>query len=354
MISSENLIQDRNLVRNNPAKIPILFMCVLLVVLILCAVYALVAGSYEISFDKILAMFAHKFFGVSDPILSRMDEVILWNVRLPRIIEAIWVGVALASAGAVYQGCFRNPLVEPFILGASSGAALGAALGIVFAHIFWSISLSAFIFSLLAVALSYVLARRRGIVPIVGLILSGVVVSSIFSASVSIIKYLSEDTQLREITFWMMGGIYYASWENMAINATIIFGGFLLLWVLSWKLNLLSLGENEARSLGVHTERYKLIFVIIATLMTAVSVANVGIIAWIGLMMPHAARLLVGADHRYMLPVAGLLGAIYLLVCDTLARTMSSAEIPVGIITSLVGAPFLLWLLRARGRELSR
>lgn len=326
----------------------------LLACLLACSAYALMAGNYTLSLEKILTLLGLKLFGIEPSLtLTKMDEIVLWNIRFPRLLMALLVGLALASAGVAYQGCFRNPLVEPFILGASSGAALGAALGILFSHFIGSIALSAFGFSLLAVFLSYTLARRAEGTPIVGLILSGVIVGSIFSASVSILKYLSEDTQLREITFWMMGGLYYATWEGLAGYAGAIVAGFLVLWILSWKLNLLSMGDREAQSLGIHPERYKLLFITLATLLTALSVANVGIIAWIGLMMPHAARLLVGPDNRWVMPLAGILGAIYLLICDTIARTLGQAEIPVGILTSLLGAPFLLWLLRAKSKELA-
>jgi iron complex transport system permease protein len=218
--------------------------------------------------------------------------------------------------------------------------------------IFFSLELSAFTFGLLAVFLAYTLAFERGVTNSVALVLSGVIVGAIFSSLVGIMKYLSEDAQLREITFWMMGGLYHASWDDIAVNGLFGIPCFIIAFALSWKLNLLSLGDEEARSLGVNPQIYKAIFIVIATLLSALSVASVGIIAWIGLMMPHAARMLVGADNRAILPVAGLMGAIYLLLCDTLSRTLSSGEIPVGIIVSLLGAPFLLWILKVRSAKL--
>ena len=313
---------------------------------------ALVIGDYEVTISKIIDVLNFKILGGEAEGLSKMDQIVVFDIRLPRILTAVFIGFALSVAGAVYQACFKNPLVEPFILGASSGAAFGAALGIIFAGFFLSVALSAFLFSLLAVFLSYVLARNGNIVPVVGLILSGVIVGSIFSAGVSIIKYVGEDAQLREITFWMMGGLYYAKWDALGEISVVVAACFAVLSPLAWKLNLLSLGDNQAKSLGINPERYKIVFIALATLMTAVCVANVGIIAWIGLIMPHAARLLVGPDNRWTLPFAGILGAIYLLICDTLARTISMAEIPVGIIASLVGAPFLIALLRSKSKEL--
>lgn len=328
------------------------FLIFLVAILAVCMVAALMLGDYKISVSKIISVLALKLFDLEASGISKMDQIVVFDIRMPRILTAAIIGFALSNAGAVYQACFRNPLVEPFILGASSGAALGAAFGIIFAGFFLSITASAFMFSLLAVFLSYTLARNGGIVPVVGLILSGVIVGSIFSAGVSIIKYVSEDAQLREITFWMMGGLYYSKWDALGEILAVVAVCFAVLSALSWKLNLLSLGDNQAKSLGINPEKYKFIFIVIATLMTATCVANVGIIAWIGLIMPHVARLLIGPDNRWVLPIAGLLGGIYLLICDTLARTITMAEIPVGIITSLVGAPFLIVLLRSKAKEL--
>lgn len=320
--------------------------------MVLAALFAFTAGNYEISVSKVFLVLFSKITGYSNADIAKMDEVIVWNIRAPRVIMAILAGVALASAGAAYQGCFRNPLVEPFILGVSSGAAFGAALGIVIPTAFMSLQLSAFFFAMVAVSLSYFLAKNKGQTPTVGLILSGVIVGSIFSAFVSILKYISEDTQLREITFWMMGGLYYSTWRDVGINAVATVICFGVIWIFSWKLNILSMGDEEARSLGVNPEKYKLIFIIAATLITSISVASVGIIAWVGLMMPHAARILTGPDNRYVVPVAGAMGGIYLIFCDTIARTATQAEIPLGIITSILGAPFLLWLLRGKSRDI--
>lgn len=326
------------------------FLIFLIVILLLCMIMALMLGDYKISVGKIASLF--KILDLNAFNITKMDQIVVFDIRMPRILTAVLIGFALSNAGAVYQACFKNPLVEPFILGASSGAALGAALAIIFSTIFFDITLSAFLFSILAVFMSYILAKNGGVVPIVGLILSGVIVGSIFLALVSIIKYLSEDAQLREITFWMMGGLYYSKWSALCEIFIVVFICFVILFSLAWKLNLLSLGDNEAKSLGVNPEKYKPIFIVLATLMTAVCVSNVGIIAWIGLIMPHVARLIIGPDNRWVLPIAGLLGAIYLLVCDTLARTITIAEIPVGIVTSLVGAPFLIVLLRSKAKEL--
>lgn len=334
-------------------KFKFLFILILVFLLVLTCIYGLCAGSYEVSIHKIYQILSHKLFKFDAINLTKTDFVVIYDIRLPRIITAIFTGFALSVAGCVYQACFRNPLVDPFILGASSGAAFGAALGIIFANAFFSVSLIAFICSISAVFLAYFLAKNGTQTPVVGLILSGVIIGSIFSALVSILKYISDDNALREITFWIMGGIYYASWDGLGKFTGIIFVISLVIFALSYRLNLLSLGDKDAQSLGISPEKNKILFILLATLLTSVSVANVGIIAWIGLMMPHIARLIIGADNRFVLICAGLMGAIYLEFCDTLARTISMSEIPVGIITSIVAAPFLLWLLRVRKKELS-
>jgi len=327
-----------------------LILLALLVLLIVSVGVAITFGAYNISvLDVYGIVMAHVSpFGDLSAV-TRLHNTIVWELRIPRVLLAVLVGTALATAGSVFQGCFRNPLVEPFILGVSSGAAFGAALGIVFVDFFLSIQFSAFLFGSLAVAMAYFLAHVRNETPIVTLILAGVVIGSIFEAMVSILKYTASDAALREIVFWLMGGFYYATWNDVYLLVPIIIPSFLIMWALGWKLNILSMGDDEARALGVNPEKYKLLLIVLATLVTSLAVSTVGIIAWVGLMMPHATRMILGPDHRYVIPAAAMLGGSYLLVCDTLARTLTSAEIPVGIITSILGAPYLFYLLRTRG-----
>jgi iron complex transport system permease protein len=311
---------------------------------------ALTQGVLSISFPDVYKTLLTHFNPFDSNIeVNRLYDTVIWEIRLPRIILAVFVGIALAISGAVYQGCFRNPLVEPYILGVESGAAFGAALAIVIPTFFLSLQISAFIFGIIAVFGAYFLARIRGETPIVTLILSGVIIGSVFSALVSILQYISSDTALRQIVFWLMGGFYYTTWEDVLYIIPVVLICFFSVWILSWKLNVLSMGDDEAKTMGVNPERFKAIFITFATLATAMCVSAVGVIAWVGLMMPHAARMILGPDHRYMLPAAALLGAIYLIVCDTLARSLTTSEIPVGIITSLLGAPYLIHLIRQKG-----
>ncbi len=331
----------------------ILILLALLALLIITMGVAITFGAYNISvFDVYSIVMAHLSPFIDLSTITKLHNTIVWELRIPRVLLAVTVGTALATAGAVFQGCFRNPLVEPYLLGISSGAAFGAAMGIVFSDFLLSIQLSAFIFGSLAVAMAYFLARVKKETPIVTLILAGVIIGSIFSAMVSILKYIATDAALREIVFWLMGGFYYATWNDVRLLVPIIIPSFLIMWALGWKLNILSMGDDEARALGVNPEKYKLVLITLATLVTSLAVSTVGIIAWVGLMMPHATRMMLGPDHRYVIPASAMLGGSYLLVCDTMARTLTSAEIPVGIITSILGAPYLFYLLRTRGKAM--
>jgi len=345
-------VSDKNISAGTfSGKRRIVIIGILLTILTVSALTAIVLGAYNIGvLDVYYTIITHLNPAGDLRSINNLHNTIIWDIRLPRILLAITVGVALATAGAVFQGCFRNPLVEPYILGVSSGAAFGAALGIVYPQFFLSIQVSAFLFGGLAVFSAYSLARTGGETPTLTLILAGVILGSIFSAMVSILKYTSSDTALREIVFWLMGGFYYATWKDVSIITPVVLLCFFVVWYTGWKLNIISMGDEEARALGVNPERYKLINISMATLITAVSVSAVGIIAWVGLMMPHAARMIMGPDHRFMIPASAIIGGIYLLLCDTLARTLTTAEIPVGIITSILGAPYLIYLIRNKGK----
>ena len=314
-------------------------------------ILAMLSGDFDMSVGDVGHILA-SHLGFGDGSSPRMHDIIVWRIRVPRPLLAAMTGMAMAVSGAVYQGCFRNPLVEPYILGVSSGASCGAALAIVFPALLPNGQLSAFLGGMAAVLISFFLARSRGETPPVTLILSGIIVGSLFSAVLGIMKYLASDVELREITFWMMGGFYYANWHDVLVSSCAVLPCLAVLASLSWKLNLLSLGDEEARSLGIHPDGLRILFIVLATLAASVCVSVAGIIAWVGLMMPHAARMMFGPDNRWVIPGSALLGAVYMLLCDTLARTLTGTEIPIAIITSIAGAPYLLWLLRAKGREL--
>ena len=273
-------------------------------------------------------------------------DTIVWKIRLPRVLTAAMTGVLLSVSGAVFQGIFRNPLVEPYVLGVSSGAAFGAAACIVFSWTFISKGAAAFLFAMMAMALAYSFAFEKEEIPVVRLILSGMIISSVFTALLNFLKVAASDSKLREITFWTMGGFYTSEWKGALRLTAIAVLGLILTCGYGWKLNVLAMGEQECRTLGIHAGRLKLLLIASATFLTASCVAEAGIISWVGLMISHGARMLIGPDHRYMIPFSALLGGTFLVLCDTLARTLMMGELPVSIVTSILGAPYLIYLLR--------
>ena len=280
-------------------------------------------------------------------------ETVLFSVRGPRVLAALLVGSALAAAGAAYQGLFRNPLVSPDILGVSSGAALGAVLGIYLSLDVLTIQAMAFAGGLGAVAAVYLLASRvGGHDPVLVLVLAGVALGALLGAGVSLLKYLADPyNQLPAITFWLLGSLAAVDRSDMQVLALLVVMSLVPLWALRWRINLLSLGDDEARALGVETGRLRLAIVVCATLATASVVSVAGIVGWVGLLIPHVARLLVGPDFRRLLPVSILLGASFMLGVDTVARTLIRTELPLGVLTAALGTPVFVWLLAATRRH---
>jgi iron complex transport system permease protein len=279
-------------------------------------------------------------------------DTVLFEVRLPRVLAAVVVGAAIAAAGAAYQTLFRNPLVSPDILGVSTGAGLGAVLGIFLSLPVAGIQLSAFIMALATVGLVYGIASVvHGREPILVLVLAGVVVGSLLGACVALMKYLADPyNQLPAITFWLLGSLASASPEDVWSTLPLMLLGLVPMWLLRWRINLLSLDDEEARALGVETGRIRVIVIVAATLMTSAAVAISGVIGWIGLVIPHFARMLVGPDFSRLLPTSVLLGAAFLLAVDTLARTVARIEIPLGVLTAFIGTPLFLWQLATARR----
>lgn len=310
---------------------------------VLCTV-SLAIGAYAIPLQDVAATLIAKLTGAPSP---SVHSSVVWDIRMVRILLAAAVGAALSVSGAAFQATFRNPLVEPYVLGVSSGAAFGAGLVVTFA-IPAPLAVFAFFGGLLAVGLTFLVSRTRGEQSTLVLVLSGIVVGSFFMALFSIFQYVGSDAQLRRLVFWIMGGFYSAEWHQVWSVLPLAITGVIVLSMLGWRLNLLTLGDEQCRALGVAPRPLRLGIVLVATALTAVAVSVSGVIAWVGLLIPHAARLIVGTDNRAVVPMSGILGAAFLVVCDDLARTLHSGEIPIGIITSLVGAPFLVWLLRRK------
>lgn len=324
-------------------------MALLVAVLLALAIAAALAGRYPIGLADVAEALGRRLTG--GPHQTQIDTV-LFAVRFPRILAAALVGGALAAAGAAYQGLFRNPLVSPDILGVSTGAGLGAVLGIFLSLPVFAIQLLAFIVGLATVALVYTItAFVRGRDTILALVLAGVVVGSLAGACISLIKILADPyDQLPAITFWLLGSLASLRNADLAVAAPLVLIGLVPLMLLRWRINVLSLGDEEAKALGINVEALRIVVVSAATLMTASVVAVSGVIGWIGLVMPHLARMIAGPNFDRLLPTSMLMGASYLLLVDTLARTMARIEVPLGILTAMLGAPFFLWLL-ARGRE---
>ena len=282
-----------------------------------------------------------------------LAQTVVFEIRGPRVLAAMLVGAGLAMAGAAFQGLFRNPLVSPDILGASAGAALGAVLGIFFSLSILGIQALAFLGGLLAVGMVYVVSAsfRQGD-PVLLLILTGVVLGSLVGAGIGLIKYLADPyNQLPAITFWLLGSLASTTADDVFKLALPIAAGGLVLLLLRHRMNVMSLTEDEARSMGVNTTRIRWVVVVGATLVTSAGVAMAGVIGWVGLVVPHMARFLVGPSFDRLLPASALLGASFLLLIDTLARSMAHIEVPLGLLTAVVGTPFFIALLRRAHRS---
>ena len=322
-----------------------LILAALLGLLLILGLLSVLWGRYAISLPQLFGILVSRAIP-TEASWPAMAENIVWYVRLPRILLALLVGAALSVSGASYQCIFRNPMAAPDVLGASTGSAFGAALAIVQGLDGMGITLCAFLSGLLCMGLVMLCTRFSRGSPVLGLILSGIMISSLFQAGTSYIKLIADphDT-LPEITYWMMGSLSGAGVEDLAWLWIPLLLGFVPLFLLRWKINLLTMEEEQARALGISTRRLRGVVIVCATLLVAASVSVSGIIGWVGLVVPHMARKLVGSDCRVLLPASFLLGGGFLLLVDDLARTLYTTELPLGILTAVIGAPFFLYLL---------
>jgi iron complex transport system permease protein len=336
------------------------FVIGLLLALFLAILAAIVIGSASVGSKEVFQVILSRIIPSYSGEYSALAETIILDLRLPRVFLAVLAGFCLAGSGAVMQGVLRNPLADPYILGISAGASFGAALAVVFgANILQGLGISsiymmitnAFIFGLLTMLMIYGIASLKGAAPET-LILAGVALGYLFSAGVSLLKYVSSHEQLRELTVWLMGGLWVAKWEAVLILLPITVGCLIFLLRYAWDLNALSAGEEVAANLGVNVKILRRNCAIFASLLASATVAFTGIIGFIGLVSPHVCRFIIGNDNRFLIPCSCLMGALLLLAADTLSRTMvSPTEIPVGIITSLIGVPFFLYLLFKQSRR---
>lgn len=310
---------------------------------------AIFIGAYGVSPIMVLKILFNELvpiFGMADI----PEKAIVIDIRLPRVILAGLVGIALSGSGVTLQGIFRNPLVDPFILGVSAGAAFGCALSIGFFPSL-PVQIMAFIFGIASVALAYSIAKMQGEVSRLPLILSGVIISAFFTAMVSIVKFLVDPHKLQSIVYWLMGSFSLADWRAVKIGAVGVLFGVLPIFLMRWRLNVMSMGEEEAKALGVNIKRERLLFIGFSTFAVAVATSLCGIIGWVGLMVPHLVRMLTGPDHRSLVPLSLCAGAAFMIAADTVSRTLTTFDIPVGIITALTGAPFFIYLMKRGGKE---
>ncbi|MBO4291190.1 MAG: iron ABC transporter permease [Lachnospiraceae bacterium] len=340
-------MQKRN--RDSSHFLLILFLIGLLILTVICS---MIAGRFSISVSEIRQILQGEG---RDPYSALYNaRTVLFESRIPRIAASAVIGASLSCAGAAYQGIFHNPVVSPDILGAGTGAAFGAVLAIYFGAGTAVIQLSAFLFGLLAVGAAYLLgsaiAGKTGISTIT-LVLTGMVTGSLFSAFISIIKFIGDpyDT-LPTITFWLMGGLTYVTGHDVLMMLIPFAAGMIPLFFFRWRLNVLSLDEEEAKAMGVNTSMLRVLFILCATLISSSSVAVGGMIGWVGLIVPHISRMITGPDYTKLIPCSLLIGAEFLMIVDDLSRCLSAAELPLGVLTSVVGAPFFLWLMY-RGRR---
>ncbi len=283
---------------------------------------------------------------------ARQAEIVVFNIRMPRLIAASLIGAALSLSGLVFQTIFHNPMVSPDVLGTTSGAGFGAALALLFELPMAAVSMTAFIFGLLSILFVCLIASRVRHNQILGLVLGGIMVSSLFSSATSFVKLVADpNNTLPSITYFLMGSLAGCTMADIKLVIIPMLIGMIIIISCSWRINLLSLSEEEARSLGVNTKLMRIVLITASALMISSSVAIAGVIGWIGLVIPHIVRMIIGCDSRYTIPSSIFLGAAFLIATDTASRMLSTSEIPIGILTSILGAPFFLYLILRQGRR---
>ena len=324
----------------------------LFILLLVCVLFSITVGRFALNIEDIFSVVSHHLFG-TEATYDPSSEIVLINVRMPRILAAIFVGAALAAAGASYQGLFRNPMVSPDLLGASAGAGFGAAFALLNEMSLFEVQLLAFLCGIGAVTLTYLISNTvsRGSNSALSLVLTGMVVSTLFQAFITIIKYTADPNEkLPAITYWLMGGLSSVMLDDLPMLLIPIVLGTVPMLLLRYQLNALAFGDEEAKAIGVNVKSVRMVFIISSTLVTSASVAATGMIGWVGLVIPHLARMIVGPNYKVLLPVSLLIGSIYMLLIDNISRCLFAVEIPLSVLTAMIGAPFFLYLL-TRGKK---
>lgn len=316
--------------------------------MVLLSFAALMVGRFSIPLRETISVLFPSF--LPDVETSKMVHDVILNIRLPRVLLALLAGAGLGVAGGAFQALFSNPLATPDTLGVASGASFGAVLGILLGLPSIGVQCCALAAGLAAVALVWCVSRIRGSSAVIMIILAGMVVSALFSALVSLVKYMADPQDvLPTITFWLMGSLSGTTLKTLELGAPFMAAGMFVIWLLRWKLNAMTLSEDEALSLGIDVRRIRLVVIVAAAMITSAVVSMCGLIGWVGLLIPHAARMIFGNDNRFVVPASMGLGAIFMLVIDTVARSAIASEIPASILTAVIGAPFFIILLRRTG-----
>ncbi|HCF49179.1 MAG TPA: iron ABC transporter permease [Syntrophomonas sp.] len=341
-MNSTSVIESKTPRHQRPLAGVLLLLCLAVFIL---SIAALCLGRYYVSYEQVVRILGSYVFPV-DPTWTQTMHNVVMNLRLPRILAAILVGGALALSGATYQGMFENPLVSPDILGVSSGACVGAAAAILLGLGNTEIQLFAFCGGITAVSMALAIPTLMRSKSTIALVLSGVIISGFMMALLGLMKYIADtETELADMVYWQLGSIAKVTYENLFATAPIMILTGLVLLAMRWRINILSLGEEQARTLGVNLRFERGVAITCSTLLTACAVCLSGTVGWIGLIMPHIARMIVGSDNVRLLPTATLMSAGFLILIDTVARTLTGGELPLGILTGFIGAPFFAWIL---------
>lgn len=314
---------------------------------IITALCCLCFGRYNISILETIKVIFLKIIMKQE---NTVEYTIIMNIRLPRVLLAFFVGAGLSCSGSAFQSLFNNPLATPDTLGVASAASFGASLAMLFNSNFFYIQLSSFIWGLIACFITYKIGQKNGKKSLIMMILSGIVVSSLFKAFISLIKYVADpQDRLPTITYWLMGSMVSASYKSLVLGIPFIIIGSVIIVLLRWKLNILSLSEDESLSMGINIKFMQLTIIIASSLITASVVSMCGQIGWVGLLVPHISRMIIGSDNKKVIPLSISFGSVFMMIIDTIARSMTSSEIPLSVLTAIFGAPFFIFLLRKTG-----
>lgn len=324
-----------------------LLTAMLILLPVVAALICLGIGRYSLSVSETIEIL---FSDITGKEVNQTGYTVIFNVRLPRIILAAVVGAGLSCAGAAFQSLFSNPLATPDTLGVASGASFGAVLMLLIGGGLFTVQLSALTFGLISCFVTYAMSRKNGKSSIVMIVLSGMVISAVFEALVSLLKYVADpEEELPVITYWLMGSMSRANYDNLKMGFPFIFLGLIIIFALKWRLNILSLNDDEANSLGMNVQIMRIIFIAASSMITASCVSMCGQVGWVGLLVPHISRMINGNNNCSVVPISAGLGAFFMIVMDTFARSATAAEIPISILTAIIGAPVFIILLRKTG-----